>query len=78
MSRSQKSLMRIELVLDVKNIKHVRDMAMLYGIHPAEYLDTVLNYDRKMFEDATEMHRRQNATIAERAVVACGEMVVRT
>jgi hypothetical protein len=71
--------MRFEVVIDVKNIKHVREMAQLYRIHPAEYLDTVLNYDRKMFEDATELHRRQNAGIvAQQSPVVCGEMVVRT
>lgn len=78
MARSTKSLMRFEATIDVRNIKHVRDMAMLYGVHPAEYLDTVLDYDRKIFDDATELHRRQNAGIPQQAAVVCGEMVQRT
>lgn len=71
--KPQKTLMRFEALLDVKNIGHIRDRAKSYGMMPSEYLDHVLDLDRKIFSDAIAM-----AIPPAQAVMICGEMIQRT
>lgn len=43
----KKELTRFHGLLNVENIQHIRDMAKLYEVYPSEYLDMVLDHDRR-------------------------------